>query len=61
MGFEDELWRYTDVYDRTVLLGPVPFAKLRALWKLGRVGPGTTVSNETWLLKPTAIKRVRAL
>ena len=61
MGFEDELWRYTDVYDRTVLLGPVPFAKLRALWKLGRVGPGTTVSNETWLLKPTAIKRVKGL
>ncbi|UPR00501.1 hypothetical protein HOP50_05g38160 [Chloropicon primus] len=60
--FEEEtLWRYTDVYDKAKLLGPVTFPELRELWKLGRIGPGTTVSNEAWLPKPVAVKRVKGL
>jgi len=60
-NFENEEWKYTDVYDRSVLHGPVAFPKLRKLWKLGRIGPGTTVSNGTWLPRPVPVKRVKGL
>ena len=61
MNFEEEVWQYTDVYDKSVLRGPVSFPKLRSLWRQGHIGPSTTVFNETWLDRPVAVKRVKGL
>ena len=61
MNFEEEVWQYTDVYDKSVLHGPVSFPKLRSLWRQGHIGPSTTVFNETWLDRPVAVKRVKGL